>query len=147
MAATGTPAGVGELTVLLTSWRLHLEAANLSARTIQAYTDDGALFARSLADKGMPTAADSIRGEHVEALDDQGSWRGGGGFPTCIRTSYAIRSGTTGWPTAVPRVTSCDLLAGSLVRCSAATRRARPTSAADERARDAHRRLSPGDRF
>jgi hypothetical protein len=78
MAATGTPAGVGELTVLLTSWRLHLEAANLSARTIQAYTDDGALFARSLADKGMPTAADSIRGEHVEALDDQGSWRGGG---------------------------------------------------------------------
>lgn len=77
MAATGTPAGVGELTVLLTSWRLHLEAANLSARTVRAYTDDGAPFARFPAGKGMPTAADSIRREHVEALDDQGSWRGG----------------------------------------------------------------------
>jgi len=68
MATTGTPSSVGELTVLLTSWRLHLEAANLSARTIRAYTDDGAMLARFLADKGMPTAADSIRREHVEAF-------------------------------------------------------------------------------
>lgn len=60
--------GLGEITVLLPSWRLHLEAANLSPRTIRAYTDDGAMFARFLAEKGMPTAADSISREHVEAF-------------------------------------------------------------------------------
>src|SRR5271169_4200304 len=31
--------GVGELTALLPSWRLHPEASNLSPRTIRAYTD------------------------------------------------------------------------------------------------------------
>jgi site-specific recombinase XerC len=59
---------VGELSVLLPSWRLHLEAGNLSPRTIRAYTDDGALLAAFLADKGMPTAVASIRREHVEAF-------------------------------------------------------------------------------
>src|SRR6266568_3586069 len=59
---------VGEITVLLPSWRLHLEAANLSRRTIRAYTDDGALLAAFLAAKGMPTAVRSIRREHVEAF-------------------------------------------------------------------------------
>jgi site-specific recombinase XerC len=59
--------GVGEITVL-PSWRLHLEAANLSPRTIRAYTDDGALLVKFLADKGMPTAVRSIRREHVEAF-------------------------------------------------------------------------------
>jgi site-specific recombinase XerC len=60
--------GLGEITVLLPSWRLHLEAANLSPRTIRAYADDGALFARFLADKGMPTTVASIRREHIEAF-------------------------------------------------------------------------------
>jgi site-specific recombinase XerC len=60
--------GLGELSGLLASWRLHLEAANLSPRTIRAYTDDGALFAAFLAGKGMPTVAASIRREHVEAF-------------------------------------------------------------------------------
>jgi site-specific recombinase XerC len=59
---------VGELSGLLPSWRLHLEAANLSPRTIRAYTDDGALLAAFLADRGMPTVADNIRREHVEAF-------------------------------------------------------------------------------
>jgi site-specific recombinase XerC len=59
---------VGELSGLLASWRLHLEAANLSPRTIRAYTDDGAMFAAFLAGKGMPTVAASIRREHVEAF-------------------------------------------------------------------------------
>ena len=44
-----------------------MEAANLP-RTICAYTDDGSLFARFLAEKGMPTAVDSIRRERVEAF-------------------------------------------------------------------------------
>jgi site-specific recombinase XerD len=60
--------GVGELTVLLASWRLHLEAADLSPRTIRAYTDDGALLAAFLTRKGMPTAVASIRREHVEVF-------------------------------------------------------------------------------
>jgi len=69
MAQTKLPApGVGELTALLPSWRLHLEASNLSPRTIRAYTDDGALLAAFLAAKGMPTAVLSIRREHVEAF-------------------------------------------------------------------------------
>jgi site-specific recombinase XerD len=59
---------VGEITVLLASWRLHLEAANLAPRTIRAYTDDAALFARFLAGHGMPTAVRSIGREHVEAF-------------------------------------------------------------------------------
>src|SRR5215471_12601642 len=67
MTTTGTPPSVGELTSLLMSWRLHLEAANLSPRTIRAYTDDGALFAMFLAKQGMPTAVGNIRREHVEA--------------------------------------------------------------------------------
>jgi site-specific recombinase XerD len=68
MKDSRTPTSVGELSVLLPSWRLHLEARNLSPRTIRAYTDDGALLAAFLADKGMPTAAASIRREHVEAF-------------------------------------------------------------------------------
>ena len=68
MAETDSHTGVGELTVLLPSWRLHLEASNLSPRTIRAYTDDAALFAAFLARQGMPTAVASIRREHVEAF-------------------------------------------------------------------------------
>ena len=60
--------GVGELTALLPSWRLHLEASNLSPRTIRAYTDDRALPAAFLATLDMPTAVLSIRPEHGEAL-------------------------------------------------------------------------------
>jgi len=69
MTKTRLPApGVGELTVLLPSWRLHLEASNLSPRTIRAYTDDGARLAAYLARNGMPTAVRSITREHVEAF-------------------------------------------------------------------------------
>jgi hypothetical protein len=68
MTKTKLPApGVGELTALLPSWRIHLEASNLSPRTIRAYTDDGARLAAFLTVKGMPTAERSIRREHVEA--------------------------------------------------------------------------------
>ena len=37
--------GVGGLTALLPSRRIHLEASNLSPSTIRAHTDDGALLA------------------------------------------------------------------------------------------------------
>lgn len=68
MADTSTPAGVEELTVLLGSWRLHLEASNLSPRTIRGYIDDATLFVSYLKRKGMPTVAANIKREHVEAF-------------------------------------------------------------------------------
>jgi site-specific recombinase XerC len=68
VAKTNSRTNAGELTVLLPSWRLHLEASNLSPRTIRACTNDGALLAVFLAHQGMPTAAASIRREHVEAF-------------------------------------------------------------------------------
>jgi hypothetical protein len=68
MASTLAPVNVGELTVLLASWRLHLEAANLSPRTVRGYTDDCALFAAFLARNGMPTAVAAIKREHIEAF-------------------------------------------------------------------------------
>src|SRR5689334_18593726 len=69
MAKTKLPApGVGELTALLGSWRLHLQASNLAPRSIRAYTDDAAMFVSFLAAKGMPTAVRDIHREHVEAF-------------------------------------------------------------------------------
>jgi site-specific recombinase XerC len=69
MAKVDAPTtSLGELSGLLASWRLHLEAASLSPRTIRAYTDDGVLFGAFLAGKGMPTAVGNIRREHVEAF-------------------------------------------------------------------------------
>lgn len=68
MTDTSTPTGVGELSRLLDSWRLHLEAANLSPRTIRGYTDDAALFLAYLGRQGMPTTAVGIKREHVEAF-------------------------------------------------------------------------------
>jgi site-specific recombinase XerD len=68
MRDTSTPAGVGELSVLLESWRLHLEASNLSPRTIRGYTDDARLLVAYLGRQGMPTAAANIKREHVEAF-------------------------------------------------------------------------------
>ncbi len=67
-SAETSTTSLGQLTGLLPSWRLHLEASNLSPRTIRAYTDDAALFAAFLAAKGMPTSAASIRREHIEAF-------------------------------------------------------------------------------
>lgn len=68
MTTTGAPSGVRQLSALLGSWRLHLEAVNLSPRTVRGYTDDCALFIAFLADKGMPTAVADIKREHVEAF-------------------------------------------------------------------------------
>jgi len=68
VAETDSRTGVGELTVLLPSWRLQLEASNLSPRTIRAYTDAGALLAAFRALQGRPTAVARIRREHVEAF-------------------------------------------------------------------------------
>lgn len=59
---------IGDLAPLIRSWRLHLEAANLSPRTIQSYTDSARRLEQHLRDRGMPTAATAITREHVESF-------------------------------------------------------------------------------
>lgn len=68
MSTWSTTHSIADLAGLLPSWRVHLEAENLSPRTIRAYVDDGARLARFLAEQGMPTEAASITREHVEAF-------------------------------------------------------------------------------
>lgn len=63
-----TAQSVGQLTSLAGSWRLHLNAANLSPRTIDNYMLAANQLAGFLTQTGMPTAADSIHREHVEAF-------------------------------------------------------------------------------
>jgi site-specific recombinase XerD len=65
-------AAVNDIEVLLASWSLHLRAANLSPRTVRAYTDGTRQLWSFLADRGMPTTVTHIRREHVEAfIEDQ----------------------------------------------------------------------------
>ena len=59
---------VGDLPGLVTSFQRHLRAANRSPATIETYTQSAGQLARFLAEKGMPTQADSIHREHVEAF-------------------------------------------------------------------------------
>jgi hypothetical protein len=96
MAETDSRTGVGELTVLLPSWRLHLEASNLSPRTIRAYTDDGALLAAFLIRKGMPTTVANIRREHVEAFIAAELERTA---PSSAATRYRSLHCSSGWTT------------------------------------------------
>lgn len=65
-------ASVGDLETLSASFGRHLRAANLSPRTIDAYTDAAEGLRRFLVERGMPTQVDAIRHEHVEAfIEDQ----------------------------------------------------------------------------
>lgn len=64
-----TPAAASAVTLdaLVDSWARHLRAANLSPRTIRSYTDGARQFIAFAAERGMPTDANAIRREHVEA--------------------------------------------------------------------------------
>jgi site-specific recombinase XerD len=53
---------------LTRSWRLSLEARNLSPRTVVGYLESLRLFDDFLADRAMPRAVASIAREHVEAF-------------------------------------------------------------------------------
>jgi site-specific recombinase XerD len=61
------PGLAGTLRGELPDFRQHLEAERKSPRTIESYTDSVAQLADFLARAGMPTAAERIHREHVEA--------------------------------------------------------------------------------
>jgi site-specific recombinase XerD len=57
-----------DIPALLPSWRRSLRAARRSPRTIQSYTEAAEQLADFLVRRGMPTAVESIRREHVESF-------------------------------------------------------------------------------
>lgn len=58
---------VGDIGVLIASWKRSLAAANKSERTQKIYTDAARHLTDFLHANGMPTAVANIRREHVEA--------------------------------------------------------------------------------
>lgn len=57
-----------DIPALLPSWQRSLRAARRSPRTVQSYTESAEQLSDFLVRKGMPTAVDSIRREHVESF-------------------------------------------------------------------------------
>lgn len=55
------------LPALIPSWRLSLQAANKSPRTVQSYVESADQFVAFLSTRGMPLTPDTIAREHVEA--------------------------------------------------------------------------------
>lgn len=62
-----TAAGV-ELAAFVTSWRLSLDAAGKSPKTVRSYTDSVAAFQRFLEAQGLPTDIEEVDAEHVRAF-------------------------------------------------------------------------------
>jgi site-specific recombinase XerD len=58
----------GDLSVLIDSWLLSLQARRLSPKTLLIYGEAARLLHEFLVDKGMPTQVASIRREHIEAF-------------------------------------------------------------------------------
>lgn len=69
-------ADVGQISPLLQSFARHLRARNMAAKTQDTYLESCGQLAAFLAERGMPTAVERIRREHIEtwivALQDAG---------------------------------------------------------------------------
>jgi site-specific recombinase XerD len=65
---TATRLHPGDVRTLARSWRLSLEAENKSPATLETYGISLRQFIAFLLDRGMPTEAENIRREHVEAF-------------------------------------------------------------------------------
>jgi site-specific recombinase XerD len=59
---------VDDLTVLLPDWRTHLRARNVAPSTITSYLRVGENFREYLVGAGLPTTANAISRDHVEAF-------------------------------------------------------------------------------
>jgi site-specific recombinase XerD len=57
-----------DIPALLPSWQRSLRASRRSPRTVQSYTEAAEQLADFLVRRGMPTAVESIRREHVESF-------------------------------------------------------------------------------
>jgi site-specific recombinase XerD len=72
MAGVRTAEQVGDLTTLIPSFERSLRARNRSPKTIRSYLDVSRMFVAFLQQRGMPTIAEQLTREHVEAyIDDQ----------------------------------------------------------------------------
>lgn len=65
--AASVAADVGDIRTLADSWRISLQARNLSGRTLRTYTESLDSFTAFALTNGMPTQASSITREHVAA--------------------------------------------------------------------------------
>jgi site-specific recombinase XerD len=65
--AASVAANVGDIRTLADSWRISLQARNLSGRTLRTYTESLDSFTAFALANGMPTQASSITREHVDA--------------------------------------------------------------------------------
>lgn len=68
--ATSQYTGSQDLDVNISGFLRHLRSENLSERTQRTYLEAVTLFARFLADRGMPLFVESITREHVESFID-----------------------------------------------------------------------------
>jgi len=110
--SAATLPSVGDLGPLVTSFVRHLRAANKSEQTVTAYRYEADGLSAFVADRGMPTRADLIRREHVEAyiqdlLDTRSPATGtrgtGVSSSSSAGSSRRARSGTTRWRTCARR--------------------------------------------
>jgi site-specific recombinase XerD len=76
---------VGDIRALAESWRISLQAHNLSPKTIGTYTESLESFIAFVTEHGMPTLAASVTREHVDAwlADLATQWR-----PATVRNRY-----------------------------------------------------------
>ena len=76
---------VGDIRVLAESWRISLQARNLSPKTLGTYTESMQSFTAFVTANGMPTQASSVSREHVDAwlADLASKWR-----PATVRNRY-----------------------------------------------------------
>lgn len=89
---TDAAADFGELATLLSDWQRHLRAVNLAPSTIGRYHTDARMLLDYLTARGMPTRADAITRDHLEAffadMADRPSPRGGTLSPATVARTY-----------------------------------------------------------
>lgn len=91
-AHTDAGAAFGELAALLPDWARHLRAVNLAPSTIERYQTDARMLLDYLIEHGMPTRADAVTRDHLEAffadMADRPSPRGGTLSPATVARTY-----------------------------------------------------------
>jgi site-specific recombinase XerD len=81
----GASVDVGDIRSLAESWRISLQARNLSPKTLGTYTESLESYTAFVTANGMPTQVGSISREHIDAwlADLASKWR-----PATVRNRY-----------------------------------------------------------